>query len=156
MSFGRMSSRTGSDTPINSINVTPLVDVMLVLVVIFILAAPMLAASLRVQLPKAQAAAPQTQVAQGDALIVEVNPQGEIWLHGAATADAAVQQQLQDLGQRNPQAEVQLRADTSVPYGRVVQIMGWAHAAGLTRIGFVTDPKPAAATPATPADAPAH
>ena len=152
MSFGRMSSRTGSDTPINSINVTPLVDVMLVLVVIFILAAPMLAASLRVQLPKAQAATPQTQVAQGDALMVEVNPQGEIWLHGAATADAAVQQQLQDLGQRNPQAEVQLRADTSVPYGRVVQIMGWAHAAGLTRIGFVTDPRPAAtASTTTPA-----
>ena len=149
MPFGRMSSRTGSDTPINSINVTPLVDVMLVLVVIFILAAPMLAASLRVQLPKAKAATPQTQVAQGDALMVEVNPQGEIWLHGAATADAAVQQQLQDLGQRNPQAEVQLRADTSVPYGRVVQIMGWAHAAGLTRIGFVTDPRPAATSFAT-------
>ena len=152
MPFGRMSSRTGSDTPINSINVTPLVDVMLVLVVIFILAAPMLAASLRVQLPKAQAATPQTQVTQGDALMVEISPQGEIWLHGAATADAAVQQQLQDLGQRNPQAEVQLRADTSVPYGRVVQIMGWAHAAGLTRIGFVTDPRPAAtASTTTPA-----
>ena len=84
--------------------------------------------------------------------MVEVNPQGEIWLHGTATADAAVQQQLQDLGQRNPQAEVQLRADTSVPYGRVVQIMGWAHAAGLTRIGFVTDPRPAAtASTTTPA-----
>ena len=152
MAFGRMSTRQGADTPINSINVTPLVDVMLVLVVIFILAAPMLAASLRVQLPKAQAATPQTQVAQGDALMVEVNPQGEIWLHGAATADAAVQQQLQDLGQRNPQAEVQLRADTNVPYGRVVQIMGWAHAAGLTRIGFVTDPRPAAtASTTTPA-----
>ena len=145
MSFGRMSSRTGSDTPINSINVTPLVDVMLVLVVIFILAAPMLAASLRVQLPKAQATTPPTSVAQGDALMVEVNPQGEIWLKGAATDDAAVQQQLQALGQRNPQAEVQLRADTSVPYGRVVQIMGWAHAVGLNRIAFVTDPQPEAA-----------
>ena len=142
MSFGRMSSRTRSDAPINSINVTPLVDVMLV--VIFILAAPMLAASLRVQLPKAQAAAPQTQVAQGDMLMLEISPQGEIWLQGAARDDAAVQQQLQSLGRRNPQAEVQLRADTSVPYGRVVQIMGWAHAAGLTRIGFVTDPLPQA------------
>lgn len=145
MAFGRMSSRSSGDTPINSINVTPLVDVMLVLVVIFILAAPMLAASLRVQLPKAQASSPQTSVAQGDALMVEVSPQGEIWLKGAATDDAAVQQQLQALGQRNPQAEVQLRADTSVPYGRVVQIMGWAHAAGLSRIGFVTDPQPEAA-----------
>ena len=140
MAFGRMSNQQGAATPINSINVTPLVDVMLVLVVIFILAAPMLAASLRVQLPKAQAAASQTTVAKGDALMVEVNPQGEIWIQGAAVDDAAVQQQLQSLGQRNPQAEVQLRADTSVPYGRVVQIMGWSHAAGLTRIGFVTEP----------------
>lgn len=145
MAFGRMSSRSSGDTPINSINVTPLVDVMLVLVVIFILAAPMLAASLRVQLPKAQASTAPASVAQGDALMVEVSPQGEIWLKGAATDDAAVQQQLQALGQRNPQAEVQLRADTSVPYGRVVQIMGWAHAAGLSRIGFVTDPQPEAA-----------
>ena len=140
MAFGRMSNQQGAATPINSINVTPLVDVMLVLVVIFILAAPMLAASLRVQLPKAQTATQQAPVAQGDALVVEVSPQGEIWIQGAAVDDAAVQQQLQSLGQRNPQAEVQLRADTSVPYGRVVQIMGWSHAAGLTRIGFVTEP----------------
>ena len=144
MAFGRMSTRQGADAPINTINVTPLVDVMLVLVVIFILAAPMLAASLRVQLPKAQAATQQVPVAQGDALVVEVSPQGEIWIQGAVADDAAVQQQLQQLGQRNPQAEVQLRADTSVPYGRVVQVMGWAHAAGLTRIGFVTEPQPKA------------
>ena len=139
MAFGRLE-RSQESKPMSDINVTPLVDVMLVLVVIFILAAPMLAASLRVQLPKAQAAAPQTTVAKGDALMVEVSPQGEIWIQGAAVDDAAVQQQLQSLGQRNPQAEVQLRADTSVPYGRVVQIMGWSHAAGLTRIGFVTEP----------------
>ena len=144
MAFGRMSTRKGADTPINSINVTPLVDVMLVLVVIFILAAPMLAASLRVQLPKAQAATQQVPVAQGEALVVEVSPQGEIWIQGAVADDVAVQQQLQQLGLRNPQAEVQLRADTSVPYGRVVQVMGWAHAAGLTRIGFVTESEPKA------------
>ena len=144
MAFGRMSTRQGADAPISTINVTPLVDVMLVLVVIFILAAPMLAASLRVQLPKAQAATQQAPVAQGDALVVEVSPQGEIWIQGAVADDAAVQQQLQQLGQRNPQAEVQLRADTSVPYGRVVQVMGWAHTAGLTRIGFVTEPQPKA------------
>ncbi|MBV8249316.1 MAG: biopolymer transporter ExbD [Comamonas sp.] len=141
MAFGRMNSRQGADAPINSINVTPLVDVMLVLVVIFILAAPMLAATLRVQLPKAQAVTRQAPAAESDALTVEVNPQGEIWIQGAAAEDAAVQQQLQELGRRNPQAEVQLRADTSVPYGRVVQIMGWAHAAGLTRIGFVSEPE---------------
>ncbi|UUC93623.1 MULTISPECIES: biopolymer transporter ExbD [Comamonas] len=141
MAFGRMSRRQGAETPINTINVTPLVDVMLVLVVIFILAAPMLAATLRVQLPKAQAAVQQAAVSKSDALMVEVSPAGEIWIQGAVADDAAVQQQLEELGRRNPQAEVQLRADTSVPYGRVVQVMGWAHAAGLTRIGFVAEPE---------------
>lgn len=141
MAFGRMSRRQGAETPINTINVTPLVDVMLVLVVIFILAAPMLAATLRVQLPKAQAVVQQAAVSKSDALMVEVSPAGEIWIQGAVADDAAVQQQLEELGRRNPQAEVQLRADTSVPYGRVVQVMGWAHAAGLTRIGFVTEPE---------------
>ena len=141
MAFGRMSRRQGTETPINTINVTPLVDVMLVLVVIFILAAPMLAATLRVQLPKAQAVVQQAAVNKSDALMIEVSPAGEIWIQGAVADDAAVQQQLEELGRRNPQAEVQLRADTSVPYGRVVQVMGWAHAAGLTRIGFVAEPE---------------
>jgi len=141
MAFGRMSRRQGAETPINTINVTPLVDVMLVLVVIFILAAPMLAATLRVQLPKAQAVVQQAAVNKSDALMIEVSPAGEIWIQGAVADDAAVQQQLEELGRRNPQAEVQLRADTSVPYGRVVQVMGWAHAAGLTRIGFVAEPE---------------
>lgn len=141
MAFGRMSRRQGAETPINTINVTPLVDVMLVLVVIFILAAPMLAATLRVQLPKAQTVVQQTAVSKSDALMVEVSPAGEIWIQGVVADDAAVQQQLEELGRRNPQAEVQLRADTSVPYGRVVQVMGWAHAAGLTRIGFVAEPE---------------
>ena len=158
MAFGRMNSRQSSDAPMSSINVTPLVDVMLVLVVIFILAAPMLAASLRVQLPKAQSAESQSTVARSDAWMVEITAQGEIWAQGAAVSDEALQQQLQSLGQSNPQAEIQLRADTAVPYGRVVQLMGWAHAAGLTRIGFVTEPQaktgssasdpPAAAKPA--------
>lgn len=139
MAFGRMSNRQSAEAPISAINVTPLVDVMLVLVVIFILAAPMLAASLRVQLPKADAPASPSEVARSESLMLEVSEQSEIWIQGAAATDEAVQQQLQTLGQHHPQAEIQLRADTRVPYGRVVQIMGWAHAAGLTRIGFVTD-----------------
>ena len=101
----------------------------------------MLAATLRVQLPKAQAVVQQAAVNKSDALMIEVSPAGEIWIQGAVADDAAVQQQLEELGRRNPQAEVQLRADTSVPYGRVVQVMGWAHAAGLTRIGFVAEPE---------------
>jgi biopolymer transport protein ExbD/biopolymer transport protein TolR len=140
MAFGRLNTRQSGDTPISSINVTPLVDVMLVLVVIFILAAPMLAASLRLQLPKAQSAAPQGPAARSEALLVEINPGGAIWVQGRESSDEAVQQRLKTLGASQPDAEIQLRADTTVPYGRVVELMGWAHAAGLTRIGFVAEP----------------
>lgn len=140
MAFGRFNPRRAQDAPIGAINVTPLVDVMLVLVVIFILAAPMLAASLRLQLPKADGAAPQGALARGDALLLEIGPGGEVRVQGRAGDDASARRHLEELGRSNPQAEIQLRADAAVPYGRVVQLMGWAHAAGLTRIAFMTEP----------------
>ena len=102
MSFGRLE-RTPASQPMSDINVTPLVDVMLVLVVIFILTAP---------------------------LMVNDRP-----LDAAALAQA-----LEKTAQDNPNTEVQLKADTAVPYGRVVEFMGLAHRVGLTRIGFVADP----------------
>lgn len=140
MAFGRLSAARKPQTPISEINVTPLVDVMLVLVVIFILAAPMLAATLRVQLPPVDAAQP-VAVAQPAAMELEITAQGDLWLQGQQVQEDALRQQLQTLAQRNPQAELQLQADARVPYGRVAQVMGWAHAMGLTRIGFVTQPQ---------------
>jgi biopolymer transport protein ExbD/biopolymer transport protein TolR len=126
----------------HAINVTPLVDVMLVLVVIFILAAPMLAASLRVQLPQAQGTQPMAAAGEEDALLLEVDATGALWVQGQPTTPEALRERLAQLGARNPQAELQLRADQAVPYGRVAELMGWAHAAGLTRIGFVAEPAP--------------
>lgn len=142
MAFGRLAGRQGPSQPLHAINVTPLVDVMLVLVVIFILAAPMLAASLRVQLPQAQGTQPLAAAGAQDALLLEVDAGGALRVQGQDTTPEALRDQLVQLGARNPQAELQLRADQAVPYGRVAQIMGWAHAAGLTRIGFVAQPAP--------------
>ena len=140
MAFGRLSGKESSSQPMHAINVTPLVDVMLVLVVLFILAAPMLAAALRVQLPQAQGTQPMAAAGEDDALLLEVDAKGALWMQGQpATADA-LRERLAQLGARNPQAELQLRADQAVPYGRVAELMGWAHAAGLTRIGFVAEP----------------
>ena len=76
MAFGRLSGKESSSQPMHAINVTPLVDVMLVLVVIFILAAPMLAASLRVQLPQAQGTQPMAAAGEDDALLLEVDAKG--------------------------------------------------------------------------------
>lgn len=136
MAFGRLDRALGNQ-PMSDINMTPLIDVMLVLVVIFILTAPLLASSLRLDLPKAETARPQEapQVIQ-----VALDQTGQIYLQDQPLALEALQQRLADVGRQNAQAEVQLRADEAVPYGRVVAVLDAAHKAGLSRIGFVAKP----------------
>jgi biopolymer transport protein TolR len=126
----------------SDINMTPLIDVMLVLVVIFIITATLLASSIKLDLPTAEAAK------AGDAsqsVTVVVDATGQTYLNDQAMALEALVRQMQSLAQANQQTEVLLRADKTVPYGRIVEVMGAAQAAGLNRIGFVTDaPVPAA------------
>ena len=137
MAFGRLGPAR-SNAPMSEINVTPLVDVMLVLVVIFILAAPLLAGSIRLQLPRAEG----TQPAGGaPAFALVLDAAGQAWVQGQPVGDAQLAERLRQLAARQPDAEIALRADAGVPYGRVVQIMGAAHAAGLARIGFVAEPR---------------
>jgi biopolymer transport protein TolR len=121
----------------SDINMTPLIDVMLVLVVIFILTAPLLASSVRLDLPRTEAA--QAQQA-GLAVLVSLDKSGQIYLNDQAVDLASLQQRLALVAQQNPQTELQLRADQAVPYGRVVEVMGAAQQAGLNRIGFVAKP----------------
>jgi len=138
MSFGRLD-RTESSAPMSEINVTPLVDVMLVLVVIFILTAPLLASSIKLDLPKTEAAKP------GDApkfVTLVVDKAGQAFLDEQPLALDALAIQLVRTAKANPDTEVQLRADAAVPYGRIVQVMGLAQKAGLNRIGFVADASP--------------
>jgi biopolymer transport protein TolR len=146
MSFGRLE-RTQGPQPMSDINMTPLVDVMLVLVVIFILTAPLMASSIRLDLPRADGAAPG---APAQALTLVVDRNGQAYLDDQPLAQAALAERLQRIGAAQPDTEVQLRADAAVPYGRIVEIMGAAHAAGLQRIGFVAEPQAAPATPKTP------
>ena len=136
MSFGRFDS-TKPPRPMSDINVTPLVDVMLVLLVIFILTAPLLASSIKLELPKADAA-PSAQAPQFVTLVV--NASGEVFLNDQPIALAALHTRLLQAASQNPDTEVQLRADARVPYGRVVEVMGVAQKAGLNRIGFVAEP----------------
>jgi biopolymer transport protein TolR len=137
MAFGRLE-RTKGDAPMSEINVTPLVDVMLVLVVIFIITAPLLASSIRLDLPKAEGTQP------GDApkfLTVVVDKAGNVFLNDKPVTAPQLATQLATAAKQNPETEIQLRADQSVPYGKVVEVMGVAHKAGLTRIGFVAEPE---------------
>ena len=135
MAFGRLE-RTQGPEPMSEINVTPLVDVMLVLVVIFILTAPLLANSIRLELPRAQGAQPG---AAPQSVTVSVDKAGQAFLDGEALAQDALAARLKDVAARRPDTEVQLRADAAVPYGRVAELMGAAQAAGLSRIGFVAE-----------------
>ena len=136
MAFGRIE-RTTIDPPMSEINVTPLVDVMLVLVVIFIITAPLLASSIRLDLPKAEG----TQA--GDAprfVTVVLDRSGQAFLNDRPVAPAQLADELAAAARQNPETEIQLRADQVVPYGKVVEVMGLAHKAGLFRIGFVAEP----------------
>lgn len=146
MAFGRLE-RTPGPQPMSEINMTPLVDVMLVLVVIFILTAPLLASSIKLDLPSTEAAKP------GNApkfVTVVVDKTGQTFLGDKPLALDELAAQLVQTAKLNPDTEVQLRADAAVPYGRIVEVMGTAQKAGLNRIGFVADAKPAATRSAKP------
>ncbi len=139
MAFGRLERSSGTP-PMSDINMTPLIDVMLVLVVIFIITAPLLASSIRLDLPRTDAA---TASEAPRFVLVVVDRSGQVFLDDQPLALDALAQRLAQLANRNPEAELQLRADAAVPYGRVVEIMGVAQKAGLNRIGFIADPDPA-------------
>ena len=145
MSFGRLE-RTPVPQPMSDINVTPLVDVMLVLVVIFIITAPLLASAIRLDLPKTDAA---KAVETPRFVTLVVDKTGQAFLNDKAMPLDELARSLAQTAGQNPDTEVQLRADSAVAYGKVVEVMGLAQKAGLSRIGFVAEPAPAA-VPATP------
>ena len=144
MAFGRLERRPGPQ-PMSEINVTPLVDVMLVLVVIFIITAPLLASSIRLDLPRTDAAKPNDVPTF---VTVVLDKSGGTFLNDQPLDAGQLAQRLAEAARTNPDTEVQLRADQSIPYGRVVEVMGAAQKAGLNRIGFVAEPP--GATVATP------
>ena len=136
MTFGRLQRSQGPQ-PMSDINMTPLVDVMLVLVVIFIITAPLLASSIRLDLPRSGAATPNDAPAF---VTVVLDRAGGTFLDEQPIGPAQLAERLAQAAQRNPDTEIHLRADQAVPYGRVVEVMGAAQKAGLNRIGFVADP----------------
>ena len=144
MAFGRLE-RNPASQPMSEINMTPLIDVMLVLLVIFIITAPLMTSSLKLDLPKAASASPSDAPAF---VALAIDSEGRLFLGeqplDPARARELVAARVRDAARRDPGAEVQLRADSRVPYGRVAELIGWVQEAGLSRIGLVTE----AATPA--------
>ena len=136
MPFGRLE-RTTRPQPMNEINMTPLIDVMLVLLVIFMISAPLMTSSLKLELPRVEAP-PADQTPQF--MSVSLDAQGQLYLDEEQLDAPAFLQRVTGAAQKNPQLDVQLRADKSVPYGQVAELMGTLQKVGLTRIGFVIEP----------------
>ena len=146
MSFGRTSLGStatggraigaGGQRPLSDINVTPLVDVMLVLLVIFIITAPLMASSIKLDLPRTDAGQP-TDTPKFVSLAVDAT--GKVFLNDQAVTTEELATRLGQAAAASRDTEVQLRADQTVPYGKVVELMGIANKAGLSRIGFVTE-----------------
>ena len=139
MSFGRLERSQGSK-PMSDINMTPLVDVMLVLVVIFIITAPLMTSAINLDLPQTEAAKP---VDAPKFVAIVVDKSGQIFLNDQVTSLSQLAESLLKTAEISKDTEVQLRADEAVPYGKVVEVMGVAEKAGLNRIGFVAEPKSA-------------
>ncbi len=138
------TARSTADRPFSDINVTPLVDVMLVLLVIFILTAPLLTSAIRLDLPRTPAARP---VEAAHALVLVIDKDGVAYLEDQAQTPQTLLSRLQREAKAHPDTEVQLRADAAVPYGRMVEVIGLAQRAGLSRVGFVAEGQPPAAKP---------
>ncbi|MBL8352315.1 MAG: biopolymer transporter ExbD [Burkholderiaceae bacterium] len=135
MSFGRLERSPGAQ-PMSDINMTPLIDVMLVLLVIFMITAPLMTSSLKLDLPRSDAAtASETPLF----LAVAITPEGALFLGDEKLLPEVFDQRVAEAARRSPDLEVQLRADKRTPYGQVAELIGRLQKAGLNRIAFVTE-----------------
>ena len=136
MAFGGF--RQGSDTaPMAEINMIPLIDVMLVLLVIFIITAPLLTHAVKLDLPKASS---HPNLTKPDHIALSIAADGTLFWNGERVERRTLRERLAAASRQQPQPEVHLRADGAVAYRRVAEVMADAAKSGLTRIGFVTDP----------------
>ena len=139
MAFGMQDTSADADSEVmNEINMTPLVDVMLVLLIIFIITVPVMKHAVNIDLPQASA---QTQHIKLDAISLSVDAQGAYFWNQNQVPDGQLSTLLQAEAAKEPQPELHIRGDKAVRYEFVAQAMGAAQQAGLRKIGFITEPK---------------
>jgi biopolymer transport protein ExbD len=127
-----------TDDVMNEINMTPLVDVMLVLLIIFIITVPVMKHSVNIDLPRATSTPQDTKP---ETVRLSVDAQGQYFWNEQQVPEADLQQRLQEAAARNPQPELHLRGDKEARYDKVAQALAAAQRAGLRKIGFITEPK---------------
>jgi biopolymer transport protein ExbD len=135
MAFG---TQDDTDEVMNEINMTPLVDVMLVLLIIFIITIPVMKHSVNVDLPRATNV---PQDAKPETVRLSVDASGAYYWNEATVADDKLPEMLKAQAAKNPQPDLHIRGDKAVRYERVAQAMAAAQQAGLKKIGFITEPK---------------
>jgi biopolymer transport protein ExbD len=135
MSFGGFGN--GQNAPMSEINMVPLIDVMLVLLVIFIVTAPLLTHAVKIDLPKASS---EVNPTQREHVQLAIASAGEIYWNGEPVDRPALESRFTEAARGAVQPELHIRADHKAQYGTVAEVMSMAARAGLTRIGFVTDP----------------
>ncbi|WP_130803749.1 ExbD/TolR family protein [Acinetobacter ihumii] len=131
-------STSQDDDVVSEINITPLVDVMLVLLIVFIVTAPLLTNSVKVNLPKA---APTQTTDQTKAVVVSVKPNGDIFLDQDKVSLDHFEQQIQQRKQLNPKLALNINADETVPYGTVAKLLASIERVGVDRLSVITQPK---------------
>jgi biopolymer transport protein TolR len=134
---GRRGSRR-SRKVMSDINVTPLVDVMLVLLIVFMVTAPLLTAGVNINLPKAQARALHQQ--DNAPLEITLDAKGDIFIGHTSVTPDRLKGMLSAIAQENPDKRVYIRADHGLSYGKVMGVMGIASVAGFSKIALITDP----------------
>ncbi len=133
-----LGSRSNSDRgTMSQINVTPLVDVMLVLLVIFMVTAPMMQQGVQVNLPKAET---KTLPAPEESVVVSIEKSGRIFINSSEIPAGDLRAKLSEMFAARSKKEVFLKADKDVPYGDVVRTMAEIKGAGIERLGMVTEP----------------
>ncbi len=133
-----MSHTGNTDRLMSDINVTPFVDVMLVLLIVFMVAAPMMIEGVEVSLPQATS---QPLATEQEQLIVSLNQNGEIFLNDYQVQLTELREKLDLIIKGQSDREVYLRADKEIPYGVVVRVMSEIKDAGVERLGMVTEPQ---------------
>jgi biopolymer transport protein ExbD len=129
----------GDDELLTTINTTPLVDVMLVLLIIFLITIPVVTTSVKVELPHE---VQQPRETKPDNIVLSVNAQGQAYLYDAPVrSNADLIKQLQTFAEKTPQPEVQIRGDAKTDFEAVGRVLYAAQMAGLTKVRFVTDPQ---------------
>jgi len=136
MAFGRFDRKNAS-APMAEINMVPLIDVVLVLLVIFIVTAPLMTHAVKLDLPKAVS---QADIQKPEKIEFSINATGALFWNGEALSREDAQAKFMDAGQKRPQPEVYLRADQGVAYRFVAETLADASKAGLSKIAFVSDP----------------